>query len=736
VNREFVVTLDDVLLEDGQIAAYNLDGPNFVAMGRFGNVMLTGGESTLKLSARAGEVVRFYFTNTANTRLFNVAIPGARMKLVGGDSGRYERHTFVEEVLLAPSERAVIDVLFKTAGGFSLAHRTPTRSYILGAIKVTDDPIDESFLARFEELRTCPDLTAERARIERYRERAPDKTLAFESLMPLLYGDANATAESWTCPMHPDVVSAAQGTCPQCGMKLILAAADAAPVAGHAETHSHDTPDGLEWEDLMPDINRASDSCNMIWKLVDRDTGKANWEIDWAFTVGDQVKIRLVNDLDQDHPMHHPFHIHGAGRFLVLCRDGEPDLNLVWKDTVLVRSNQTVDILLDVSNPGLWMAHCHIAEHSQSGMMFSFPVSEAAPSAGGDGRPFSATMRPPLDRQIEATAAASGTDTMWAIVHEEYGHAPEDVLRRDEVSKPTIGDDEVLIRIRAASVDRGTWHIMAGLPYPIRVAGFGLRKPKYLNPGRSLAGTIESVGQNVTEYKPGDEVYGTCDASFAEYAAGWPARLAPKPSNLSFEQAAAVPVSGLAALQAVRDRARVQAGQKVLIIGASGGVGTFAVQIAKAFGAEVTGVCSTAKSDMVRALGADHVVDYTRDDFADGEHHYDVIVDIGGNRGLSHLRRALTPRGRLVIVGGETDGRWLGGIDRQLRATLLSPFVSQKLGSFISSENAEDLTALRELIESGQVTPAIDRTYPLSDVPEAIRYVSEGRARGKVVVAV
>jgi FtsP/CotA-like multicopper oxidase with cupredoxin domain/ribosomal protein S27AE len=440
VNHEFVVTLDDVLLEDGQITPYNLDGPNFVAMGRFGNVMLTGGESNLELDARAGEVVRFYFTNTANTRLFNVAIPGARMKLVGGDSGRYERHTFVEDVLLSPSERAIIDVLFETPGTFTIAHNTPTHSYVLGAISVTDEPIDESLLAQFEELRTCPDLTAKRARIDAQRDRTPDKTLAFESLMPLLYGDPSTTADTWTCPMHPEVVSAEQGTCPQCGMKLIAAApsawtcpmhpevvsaeqgtcpqcgmkliaaapsawtcpmhpevvsaeqgtcpqcgmklvaaaSDAAPAAGHAETHAHDTADGLEWEDLMPDINRASDSCNMIWKLVDRDTGQANGEIDWAFTVGDQVKIRLVNDLDQDHPMHHPFHIHGAGRFLVLCRDGEPEPNLVWKDTVLVRSNQTVDILLDVSNPGRWMAHCHIAEHNQSGMMFSFPVIEAA----------------------------------------------------------------------------------------------------------------------------------------------------------------------------------------------------------------------------------------------------------------------------------------------------------------------------------------------------------------------
>jgi NADPH:quinone reductase-like Zn-dependent oxidoreductase len=341
-----------------------------------------------------------------------------------------------------------------------------------------------------------------------------------------------------------------------------------------------------------------------------------------------------------------------------------------------------------------------------------------------------------LHRSTEPALGTAGVATMQAIVQEEYGAAPEDVLRLAEVARPIIEDDEVLVRVRAASVDRGTWHVMAGLPYPIRVAGFGLRRPKAPNPGRSVAGTVESVGKDVTEFKPGDDVYGTCEGSFAEYARARAGRLAPKPANLSFEQAAAVPVSALAALQAVRDQAQVQAGQKVLIIGASGGVGTFAVQIAKAFGADVTGVCSSAKADLVRALGADHVIDYTRDDFADGEHRYDAILDIGGNRRLSHLRRALTPRGRLVIVGGETDGRWLGGTDRQLRAHLLSPLVGQKLGTFIASENAEDLVTLRELVESGKLAPAIDRTYPLGEAPAAIRYVQEGRARGKVVITV
>ena len=326
-------------------------------------------------------------------------------------------------------------------------------------------------------------------------------------------------------------------------------------------------------------------------------------------------------------------------------------------------------------------------------------------------------------------------ETMKAIVQDKYGTAPEEVLRLAEVARPTIGVGEVLVRVRAASVDRGTWHIMTGLPYAIRIAGFGVRTPRQLNPGRSLAGTVEAVGDDVIGFKPGDEVFGTCDGSFAEYARARVERLALKPTNLSFEEAAAMPVSGLAALQALRDRAQVQPGEKVMIIGASGGVGTFAVQIAKAFGAEVTGVCSTAKIDLVRSIGADRVIDYTREDLTAGD-GYDVIVDIAGNRRLSDLRRSLTARGRLVIVGGETDGRWLGGADRLLRANLLSPMVRQKLGSLMTSENAADLAVLRELVQSGKLVPAIERTYPLREVPVAIRYVQEGHARGKVVIAV
>ena len=329
---------------------------------------------------------------------------------------------------------------------------------------------------------------------------------------------------------------------------------------------------------------------------------------------------------------------------------------------------------------------------------------------------------------------STGTQTMTAIVQDSYGTIPENVLHIDQVARPTIGDDEVLVGVRAASVDRGTWHIMTGLPKLMRLIGFGLRRPKQPNPGRSVAGTVEAVGKNVVGFQPGDEVYGMAEGSLAEYARAQAGRLSHKPANLTFEQAAAVPVSAVTALQAVRDRAQIRAGEKVLIIGASGGVGTFTVQIAKVFGAEVTGVCSTAKTEFVHGLGADHVVDYSREDFAAGQHHYDVILDIGGNARLSHLRRALTAKGRLVIIGGETDGRWLGGFDRQLRAVMLSPFVSQKLGILGAKESSADLSVLRELIEAGKVTPAIDRTYPLVEAASAVRYFDGGHATGKVVI--
>ena len=323
---------------------------------------------------------------------------------------------------------------------------------------------------------------------------------------------------------------------------------------------------------------------------------------------------------------------------------------------------------------------------------------------------------------------------MKAIVQDTYG--PPDVLELREIDKPVAADDEVLVRVHAAGVDQGVWHLMAGMPYLVRIAGVGLRAPKNPVRGYDLAGRVEAVGENVIRFRPGDDVFGTCRGSFAEYACARTDRIARKPASLTFEQAAAVPISGYAALQAVRDRGKVRPGQRVLIIGAGGGVGTFAVQLAKVYGAEVTGVCSTAKTHLVRSIGADHVIDYTQEDFADGRTRYDVILDIAGNRALSHLRRALAPTGTLVIVGGEGGGKWLGGIDRQLRAQLLSLFVRQKLGTWISTEREEDLETLRELLEAGKVTPVLDRTFPLSEVPEAIRYLREGRPRGKVVVTV
>jgi NADPH:quinone reductase-like Zn-dependent oxidoreductase len=290
--------------------------------------------------------------------------------------------------------------------------------------------------------------------------------------------------------------------------------------------------------------------------------------------------------------------------------------------------------------------------------------------------------------------------------------------------------------VHAAGVDRGVWHLMSGLPYPIRLAGYGVRRPRTRVRGREVAGRVEAVGAQVRTLQPGDEVFGVGEGCFAQYARARADRLAPAPATLSAVQAAAVPISALTALQAIRDHALVQPGQKVLVIGASGGVGTFAVQIAAAFGAQVSGVCSTAKMDLVRSLGAEHVIDYTRADITDGHPGYDVILDLAGNRPLSHLRRALTPRGTLVIVGGEGGGRWLGGTDRQIRALLLSPFVRHTLKTFVSSENGQDLAILTGLIDSGQLTPVIEKTYPLSQTPAAIQYLVDGHARGKVVITV
>jgi FtsP/CotA-like multicopper oxidase with cupredoxin domain len=382
VDRHICITVDDLLVEDGQIAPFHRSGPNYTAMGRFGNVMLINGETTFSSEAHVGEVVRLYLVNTANTRIFNVALTGARAKLIGGDSGRYERETFIDEVMLAPSERAVVDVLFDTPGEVRLEHRTPDHVYDLGGFTVEGGTAGEA-AASFETLREDPELTTEHASIEQDVERPPDKVLAFVASMPLLYGGEQQPATSYACPMHPEVTSAEPGTCPKCGMKLVPSEAPpptpaATADAPHAE---HEQGDGLEWEDLMPEINRASEPGNMRWMLIDRETGAENGAITWAFTVGDRVKIRLINEMESDHPMHHPFHIHGAGRFLVLTREGVPEPNLVWKDTVLVPAGRTVDILLDVSNPGLWMAHCHIAEHAQSGMMFSFDVSRVSSAA-------------------------------------------------------------------------------------------------------------------------------------------------------------------------------------------------------------------------------------------------------------------------------------------------------------------------------------------------------------------
>jgi len=321
---------------------------------------------------------------------------------------------------------------------------------------------------------------------------------------------------------------------------------------------------------------------------------------------------------------------------------------------------------------------------------------------------------------------------MRAVVQDRYG--TPDVLHVEQAERPQIAPAEVLLRVHAAGLDRGTWHTVTGRPYLMRVMGYGFRAPKNRVPGLDVAGTVVQVGAAVTRFTAGDEVFGISRGSFAEYAAAREDKLAAKPANLTFEQAAVVPISGIIALQALRDAGRIHAGQPVLVIGASGGVGSYAVQVAKAFGADVTGVASTAKLDLVRSLGADRVIDYAREDFADGPRRYDLILDIGGNSGLQRLRRALTDSGTLVIVGGESGGRVTGGFGRQLRAVAISPFLHQRLTMHTTQQRGDDLVSLAELIEAGSVTPCLERTYSLAQVPDALRRLEAGTVRGKVAI--
>ena len=431
-DRDFVLTLDDLLLENGKIAPFSPTETSYAAMGRFGNVFLTSGDPELRLEARGGEVVRLWLTNTANTRVFNVALPGARMKLIGGDSGRYEHEELVDQVLLAPSERAVVDVVVDRPGQLAVEHYTPDRAYRLATLTVSKERAPSLAAGQVEVLRRAPELAAERQGFDDWLAAAPDKVLALVAQMddpaampagtgPVTYAcpmhpevtseqpgrcpkcgmkllatQVSSAPTSYVCPMHPEVTSEQPGRCPKCGMKLLASRTSGQPQGGHKDVAMHHddaamhhgtahdahgaaighrAADGIEWEDDMVEVNRLTTSATMHWRFLDRTGGADSPTINWRFRVGDRVKIRLVNEMESDHPMHHPFHLHGAGRFLVLARDGVVEPNLVWKDTVLLRTGQTVDIMFDVTNPGLWMAHCHIAEHMQSGMMFSFNVA-------------------------------------------------------------------------------------------------------------------------------------------------------------------------------------------------------------------------------------------------------------------------------------------------------------------------------------------------------------------------
>lgn len=336
----------------------------------------------------------------------------------------------------------------------------------------------------------------------------------------------------------------------------------------------------------------------------------------------------------------------------------------------------------------------------------------------------------PLPLSREATTASLSPATMRAIVQRQYGTT--DVLSLAVIERPTIGDSEVLIQVRAAGLDRGTWHLMAGLPFAVRLIA-GLRSPKHSVPGFDVAGIVTAVGSAVVRFQPGHEVFGIATGSFAEFASAREDKLALKPPTLTFEQAAAMPISGLTALRGLETVAKVKPGQHVLIIGASGGVGTHAVQIAKALGAEVTGVCTSSKVDLVRSIGADHVIDYTRQNFATGAVRYNAILDIGGNSSIARLRKSLTETGTLVITGGEGGGKWFG-IGRQLHAKAISPFVHQRLTSFLNKEHFTGLDRLASFVANGQLVPVVGATYALADMPDAMRDLVAGNARGKLVI--